>query len=245
MGGETGGETGGAAARLLRAAGDRRGRRPLAWAAAPLRGAERVLELGIGAGLLAAELPAGRWIGVDARAAGATTADAGSGARVRAVPTALPLATNAVDAVCLLLVLPRLLALDAVFAEIRRVLRPAGMLVTVVPSASVRTLAELQLARLLRPVRHGAWPNRSGLDGAGWLLAAADFAVMGDDRVPFTVPLPDAAAAINTVADLAETGLWPPDLPTNQQTRIADQLTGRTGPGRVLPVPMRRLVARR
>lgn len=49
------------------------------------------------------------------------------GVRRRALPTPLP--TNAVDAACLVLVLPRLRALDAVFAELRRVLRPAGTLV--------------------------------------------------------------------------------------------------------------------
>lgn len=235
-------ETTGAAERLLRVATDPRGRGLLSWAVAPLQGAGRVLELGCGAGLLAGELPPGRWVGVD-------TVDSavgnGPAARVRAIPTALPLAANAVDAVCLFLALPRLRSLDAVFAEIRRVLRPAGMLVVVVPSATIRTLPELQLARLLRPVRRGAWPNRSGLDGAGWLLAAADFAVMGDDRVPFAVPLPDATTVLTTVADLPEAGLWPPDLPVHVSAQIADELTRRAGPGRVLPVPVRRLVARR
>lgn len=235
-GSDVNGEITGAAGRLLGAATDARARRPVEWAAAPLRHVGRVLELG--AGVLGDEL-AGRWVGVH------PATGPGAGPRVRALPHALPVATNAVDAVCLMLELPRLAALDATFAEIRRVLKPAGMLVVVVPSATVRTVAEVQLARLLRPVRRGAWPNRSGLDGAGWLLAAADFAVMGDDRVSFALPLPDAATAINTVADLPEAGLWPPDLPTDVRTHIADELACRAAPGRVLPVPMRRLVARR
>ncbi|MGQ0576781.1 MAG: methyltransferase domain-containing protein [Pseudonocardia sp.] len=220
------------AGRILRAAIDSRGRRPLPWSVAPLTAAGRVLELG--PGLLADELGPERWV---ARGDGAADGPA-------PLPLPLPLATNSVDAVCMLLVLPRLAALDAVFAEVRRVLRPAGTLVVVVPSVTVRTVPELALARLLRPVRRGAWPNRSGLDGAGWLLAAADFAVMGDDRVSFAVPLPDPAAAIGAVADLPVAGLWP-DLTADVRTRIADELARRAGPGRVLPVPMRRLVARR
>jgi len=230
------GDSSGAAARLLRTASDPGGRRPLPWTVAPLAGAERVLELG--SSLLHDELGR-RWIGMDA------TTGPGLGGRARALPTALPVATNAVDAVCLVLTLPRLRGLDTVFAQVRRVLRPSGTLVVVVPSTSLRTVAEVQLARLLRPVRRGAWPNRSGLDSAGWLLAAADFAVLGDDRVPFAVPLSDAAIAINAVADLPEAGLWPPDLPADVRTRLADQLARRAGPGQVLPVPMRRLVARR
>lgn len=224
-----------AAARVLRAATDRHGRTMPDWSSAPVRAAERVLE--VGPGILAADLP-GRWVGVG------PAAPTDERPWLRAVPTALPLATNAVDAVCLVLTLPWVTDMDAMFAEVRRVLRPAGTLVVVVPSVTVRSRAELQLARLLRPVRRGAWLNRSGLDSAAWLLTAADFAVMGDDRVPFTVPLPDAAAAINMVADAPAAGLWP-DLPVAVRTSLADELVRRAGPDRVLPVPMRRLVARR
>lgn len=217
-------------AALLCAAIDPRGRRVLPWVVRPVRDAGKVLELSYGPGVLAAELPADRLRTVDLSVS---------------EPTTLPGATNSVDAVCLVLVLARLRSVDAMFAEVRRVLRPGGTLVTIVPSVTVRSLAELQLARLLRPVRRGPWPNRSGLDAAGWLLAAADFAVMGDDRVPFAVPLPDAATALDTVAELPATGLWPPELSTDVRTAIADELARRAGPGRVLPVPMRRLVARR
>jgi SAM-dependent methyltransferase len=234
--------TGGVAGRVLRAAVDPRGRHALPWAVVPLANADRVLELG--PGLLGDELGP-RWVWLDPGGrvveGGRLTAGAGEEG---AGPAAIPLGTNSVDAVCLLLTLPRLANVDALFAEVRRVLRPAGTLVAVVPSRTVRTLPELVLARLLAPVRQGAWPNRSGLDRAGWLLAAADFAVMGDDRVPFAVPLPDPAAAHAAVTELPQTGLWP-DLPADARMRIADGLARRAGPGRVLPVPMRRLVARR
>jgi SAM-dependent methyltransferase len=229
-----------AAERVLRAATDPQGRAPLPWTVAPVLNAQRVLDLVCGTGPLAEELRPGRWLGLDP----SDVAD-GRRPRLRGSPTALPLRADSVDAVCLLLGLPVLPDLDAVFAEIRRVLRPAGTLVAVVPSVTLRSVAELQLAGLLRPVRRGAWPNRSGLDGAGWLLAAADFAVLGDDRVSFALPLPDAAAAARAVADLPAAGLWPPELAAPVRARLADELGRRAGPNRVLPVPLRRLVARR
>lgn len=227
-----------AAERLLRAATDRYGNGPLPWAAAPILRADRVLDLCCGAGALADELPPGRWLGVDPEAGGARTP------RLRAVPTALPLGASTVDGIAVLLALPRLADIDGVFAELRRVLSPGGTLVVVVPSAVPRSLAELRLAPLLAPV-HRAWPHRAALDQAAWMLAAADFALLGDDRVPFALPLPDAAAAYQLVIDLPLAGLWPPDLAADVKLRVAEGLARRAGPDRVLPLPLRRLVARR
>jgi SAM-dependent methyltransferase len=239
----TGGEhvlgDGAAAERLLRAAADRDGSGPLPWAAEPFDATSRVLDLCCGAGPLADELP-GRWLGVDA-----APVRAGRRPRLRAVPAALPLRRNAVDGIAVLLALPVLPDLDAVFAELRRVLRPGGTLVVLVPSAVPRSLAELRVAPLLAPVHRAGWPTRSALDRAGWLLAAADFAVLGDDRVSFTLPLPAGAATADLVTELCSTGLWPPDLPAAVRARVATGLTRRAGPGRTLPLPLRRLVARR
>jgi SAM-dependent methyltransferase len=220
------------AGRLLRTATDRNGAGPLAWTASPLANATRVVDVCCGSGPLAGEF-AGRWVGVDPAPRGAPV--------VAGLPSALPLRDNAVDGAVLLLALPRLPDLDGVFAELRRVLRPSGTLVVVVPSASPRSLAELRTA----PVHRTGWTNRSALDNAGWLLAAADFAVLGDDRCAFGLPLPDAATAHTLVTDLSRAGWWPPDLPADVRERVAAGLARRAGPGRVLPVPLRRLVARR
>ncbi|GAA0901151.1 class I SAM-dependent methyltransferase [Pseudonocardia zijingensis] len=222
------------ALRLLSAATDRTGAGPLAWTASPLANATSVLEVCCGLGLLAAEFT-GRWVGVD------PAPRPGRGPVVAGTPQALPLRDNAVDGAVLLLALPRLRELDAVFAELRRVLRPAGTLVVVVPSASTRSLAELRTA----PVHRTGWANRSALDQAGWLLAAADFAVLGDDRRTFTLPVPDAAAAEALVADLPRAGWWPPEIPAQVRARVTAALARRAGPGRELPLPLRRLVARR
>ena len=227
-----------AAVRLLRAATDGRGAGPLPWTAAPLAGAGRVLDVCCGRGPLADEFP-GRWIGVD------PVPRPGRHPIIAGTPAALPIRDSAVDGVVLLLALPRLSELDAVFAELRRVLRPAGTLVVIVPSASPRSVADLRMAPLLGPVHRSGWTNRSALDQAGWLLAAADFAVLGDDRGRFALPVPDAAAAHALVTDLPRAGWWPPHLPADVRERARDGLARRAGPGRVLPVPLRRLVARR
>ena len=173
---------------LLRRATNRSGDSPLTWAAGPLLAADRVLDVCCGAGALAGELPAGRWLGID------VNAGPPHAARLRAAPTSLPVRTSAVDGLALLLALPRLPDLDGLFAELRRVLRPGGTLVLLVPSAVRRSVLELRLSAVLTDV-HRSWANRSALDRAGWLLAAADFAVLGDDRVAFSLPLPDAQAA--------------------------------------------------
>ena len=225
-------------AALLGAATDRSGRVPLAWVAAPLLPAALVADVCCGAGALADELLPGRWLGIDA------TQRAGRRPRLRAAPTALPLRTREVDGIALLLALPQLPDLDAVFAELRRVLRPGGTLVLLVPSAVARSALELRLAPALSAV-HRHWRHRSALDRAGWLLAAADFAVLGDDRISFTVPLPDADAAQDLVARLPRSGLWPADVPAQAAAKALAALTRLAGPGRVAPVPLRRLVARR
>jgi SAM-dependent methyltransferase len=229
-----------AVARLLGEATTASGNRPLPWAAAPLHEAARVLDLVCGAGPLAAEIGAGRWLGLDP-----TAAAPAPGLVVRATPTAIPLRDNAVDGVMMLLALPLMPDLDAVFAEVRRVLRPFGTLVAVVPSASTRSVTELRLARLLAPVRRGRWPNRSALDHLGWILVSADFAVLSDDRVPFYLPLPDADAAHRLVDELPAAGLWPPGLDADARRRLASELARRAGPDRVLPLALRRFVARR
>jgi SAM-dependent methyltransferase len=148
------------------------------------------------------------------------------------------------DGIGLLLVLHRIVDLDRAFADLRHVLRPGGTLVVVVPSVSVRSLADLRWRSVLRPVRRGPWRHRAALDDASWLLTAADFAVLGDDRVPFALPLPDADAARRAVDDLPAAGLWP-ELSAEARAGMAAGLEARAGPGCLLPVPLRRLVARR
>lgn len=151
---------------------------------------------------------------------------------------------GAAAGIVLLLVLHRTADVDAAFADLRRTLRPGGTLVVVTPSVSARSVADLRWRGVLRPVHRGPWRHRSALDDASWLLTAADFAVLGDDRVPFTLPLPDAAAARRAVDALPAAGVWP-DLAPDVRAELAERLAERAGPRCRLPVPLRRLVARR
>lgn len=228
------------AAPLLLTAVDAGGGTPLDWVAGALEAGARVLDLQCGDGALATRLGPGRWIGVDvAASAGAARP------LLRARCTALPLRRNGVDAVTLLLTLPVMADLDRVFAEIRRVLRPFGTVIALVPSASVRSWQEFRVRHLLAPVRDGPWPNRSALDHLGWIFASADFAVVADDRRRFDVPVPDAAAAQRLVTDLPAAGLWPPATAPDVRAAMFDELARLAGPDRVLPIPLRRVVARR
>ncbi len=160
------------------------------------------------------------------------------------VVTGIEGGADSADAAVLVLVLHRTDDVDAAFARLRTLLRPAGTLVVVTPSVAVRTLDDLRWRSVLRAAHRGPWLHRSALDDVGWLLTAADFAVLGDDRLPYALPLPDAAAAHRAVDLLPAAGLWP-DLDAGTRARLADDLARRAGPGRRLPVPLRRLVARR
>lgn len=151
---------------------------------------------------------------------------------------------SSADAVVLVLALHRCAEPAGLLADVRRVLRPGGTLVVVTPSVARRTPTDLRWSRVLRPVRSGPWRHRSALDRAGWLLAAADFAVLTDERRTFTLPLPDAAAARTAVDALPAAAVWPEFEPA-LRTRLATALAQRAGSGRHLPVPLRRLVARR
>ncbi len=176
--------------------------------------------------------------------AGSLLLHRGAGA-ARVAPSALPVATNAVDGLALLLALPVVDDVDGLFAELRRVLRPGATLVVVVPSVVVRSTADLRWRSALRPAHRGPWRHRSALDRAGWLLSAADFAVLGDDRVPFALPLPTSDTAGSAVDALTAAAVWPPGLGPDARAELTAALVEHAGPGRRLPVPLRRLVARR
>lgn len=151
---------------------------------------------------------------------------------------------NSADGVVLLLALHRAADPAGLLADVRHVLRPGGTLVVLTPSVVRRTLCDLRWSSTLRPVRRGPWRHRSALDRAGWLLAAADFAVLTDERRGYALPLPDADAARGAAEALTAAGLWP-ELERVPRARLVETLARRAGPGRLLPTPLRRLVARR
>lgn len=157
----------------------------------------------------------------------------------------LPVASGALAGLRATLCLPTLEPLDALFAEFRRVLRPTGTLVAVVPSR-----LSLPQARAWRPLHLalGGRPrfrHESVRDRLGWLFTAADFAVLIDARRTFWLPVPDPDSATRAVAALGPSGVWPPDLPPEPVRLAAEALARRAAPGYRLPVPLRLVVGRR
>jgi hypothetical protein len=139
--------------------------------------------------------------------------------------------------------LPSVLELDGLFAELRRVLRPAGTVAALVPSFPSR----LGMWRTLHRCMGGrpSFRNESARANLHWLFAAADFAVLTDQRRTFRLPIPDGAAAGHAVESLLLGGAWPPDLTPAQLESARQTLSRCAAPGRSLSVPLRLLVARR
>lgn len=158
----------------------------------------------------------------------------GALARLSASLLALPLHTRTVDRIAVPLVLPLVHDMDGLFAELRRVLAPRGLLSLLVPAPP----AFGWRGRGLRQEVRTAWRHRSAVEHPGWLASSADFAVLADDRLDFRIPDPRADPG-RTVADLCAAGVYPPDLPDDTRRRLAaHRSAART-------VRLRRVVARR
>lgn len=222
---------------------------PYAWLAEPLRATRGpVLDVACGSAPSRDLLSGPRWFGVDAAAGElAVAAAAGRGPLVRARADRLPVADGAVGAViagmCLQVVTP----LDDVLDEVRRVLRPGGLLVALVPS----TRPDLGLLRhpagwcgwwkILRALGVGepSWPNPQALDGLAGVLRTAGFAVESDARRVYWRRVADAADA-----ELLVDSLYLPGIASPRIAGAKRALTAWAGPGRQLPFPLRRIVAR-
>lgn len=159
----------------------------------------------------------------------------------------LPVRTNSLAAVGAVMCLPSVGPLNDLFSELRRVLRPTGTLIALVPSRSAGPLGTTAAGRAVnRALRgHPGFRHEAARDQLAWLFAAADFALMTDQRRTFWLPVADPPDAVATVAGLVPAGVWPPDLEPERLRRAEALLVGHARPGRRLPVPLRMLVGRR
>lgn len=166
--------------------------------------------------------------------AGQLVVDAGDSEplRITASPVALPLRTRSVDRVAVPMLLPHLRDIDGLFAELRRVLAPHGLISVLVPAP--RSFGWRGTA--LRKAVRGAWRHRSAVEHPEWLAAAADFAVLADDRLDFTL---DGDAPSDGADELCAAGVYPPDLPGRARADLAAHRTA------LRTVRLRRVVARR
>ncbi len=200
-----------------------------------------VLDLACGSAPTCPLFAHARWVGVDVSAGElAAAAAAGRGPLVRARADALPVAGGVVDAVCAAMCLPVLTPLDTVLAEVTRVLRPGGLLVTLVPSRLGLGKGWLGWWRVLRAlgVRSLPWPNPRARDGLAGVLRAHGYVVDSDQRRVYRFDMSDAAA----VALLVD-GLYLPGTDVHRTRAAVRALASWAGPGRWLPLPLRRVVA--
>lgn len=220
-------------------------RAPYTWLVEPFDGlAGPILDLACGSAPTRPLLADSRWVGIDSSAGElGYAAEHGRGPLVRARADALPVATDAVGAVCAAMCLPVLVPLDAVFGEIVRVLRPGGWLVALTPSAGGLTVAQAAIwARIMwwLGVRRQPWPNPRARDGLPRLLRRAGFEVRGNDWRTFGVPLTSAGDA-----DLLIDGLYLPGVTDARIRRARHRLSALARPGRRVDIPLRRVVATR
>lgn len=234
--------------RILTGATSPRHETPYTWLVEPLRPAPGpILDLASGSAPTRSLLRRSRWLGLDASAGElAVAAAAGRGPLVRARADALPVADGMVDAVCAAMCLQVLTPLDAVLAELRRVLRPDGMVVALVPSRLLPSGLWSHLSgvvgwvRVMRAlgIRSEPWPNPQARDGLAKLLQAHGFVVDSDQRCVFRREIADPADAA-----LLVDGLYLPSVDSEYVDRAKRVLASWAGPGRWLPLPLRRVVA--
>ncbi|WBB61806.1 class I SAM-dependent methyltransferase [Streptomyces sp. WMMC500] len=216
---------------------------PYTWLAEPLRGGPGpVLDLACGSAPTRDLLPDTAWLGVDSsRGELGEAARRGRGPLVRARADALPVRAGSVGAVCAAMCLPVVTPLPRVLGEIRRVLRPGGRLAALVPASSGLTVAGAagwaRVMGALRAVRQ-PWPNPDARDGLAGLLRAAGFLVRSDERQVFTLAVETPRAA-GLLAD----ALYLPGLTARRAASAKRSLARWARPGRLLPLPLRRIVA--
>lgn len=215
---------------------------PYSWLVEPLRTETGpILDLACGSAPTGPLLAGSGWFGVDDSPGElALAAAAGRGPLVRARADQLPVADGSVDAVCAAMSLQVLMPLEAVLAEVRRVLRSGGRVVALVPAGLGPRRGVLVWWRVLRAlgVRSPPWPNPQGLHGLAGTLRGSGFVVNSDERRFFQREIADPTEAALLIDSLYLPGVAP------VRVRSATHVLGRWArPGRTLPLPLRRVVA--
>lgn len=156
----------------------------------------------------------------------------------RADTAVLPLADSSVDAVACSMAL-MLVPLWSTLTEVRRVLRPGGLLVATLPAAGPLTAGDVwRYGRLLFALRHThlSYPNNRNLTAAGDIFTAAGLDLIGDERRRFVYHIETPEVGL-TLLD----SLYLPDTPPHRLA-AARRVTERWA-GRDLGIPLRRLTA--
>ncbi|QIS19920.1 class I SAM-dependent methyltransferase [Nocardia terpenica] len=228
---------------LLADAVDRHRIRPYPWLIEPLRASSGpILDLACGSAPTRPLLAGRSWLGVDVSAGELAVAAAAGRGPLRARADRLPLGDHTVAAVCAAMCLPVLTPLDAVLAELTRVLAPGGILAALVPSETVWGRGVFDWWRIMRAlrVRTLPWPNPRARDELPEVLRACGFVIDRSERRVFRREItgPDDAA-------LVIDGLYLPETGSEQIMAAEHALASWARRGRQLALPLRRVVAHR
>lgn len=217
---------------------------PYEWLVEPLRCDHGpILDLGCGSAPTRPLLARARWIGVDSSTAELRYAtEMGRTPLVRGDATALPIASGSVTAVCAALSLQVVTPLDAVLNEVRRVLRPGGLLVALVPARpGLHPIGLLRWNRILHAlgVRGLDWPNPHATYRLARVLRRHSFRTQSNQRREFSLTV-DRREDLELLVD----GLYLPLVPTARVDRAIASLCPWARSRRNLPLPLRRVIAR-
>jgi SAM-dependent methyltransferase len=222
---------------VLGAARDAAGRTPYDWLAEPVPADVAVLDLACGSAPMHSRLPGRSYVGMDLSRA--ELRRAGGAAVVQADASRLPIREASVDAVVVSMAV-MLVPLADTLAEVRRVLRPGGVLVATVPTGGPLRVADwLRYTRLclsLR-VRGFSYPNDVELASAPCAFAAAGLLLQTDERRAFAYDLTTSAVAQQLLTSLYLPEVEPARLAAGR--RVVDRWVGSQ-----IALPIRRLVAR-
>lgn len=228
----------GATERMLARSRDA-GTDPYRWTADAVPDAGLVVDLACGSAPLAAHVAHGRYLGVDRSPAELGLAAGRNATVIRADVAATPLRTDSAHVVTSLLALMLAQPLSAVVAEVRRILRPDGRLVALLPATAPGGIADaLRWGAVLAALGETGlpWPEPRALaPSTDWL--GDGFTVVSDETRAFSYPVRRRRDAAQFVASL-----YLPDVPRRRRDRAVRVVQGWTG-GRI-GIPLRRIVAR-
>jgi SAM-dependent methyltransferase len=166
----------------------------------------------------------------------------GRASLARADAFALPMAAASIDVVVCSMALMLMDPVAAALREVARVLRPGGVFAMIRPVGTPLLPRDL---RLVLPVLRGLgtppqMPQRFSARTLRGALESAGLDVESDAALRFSHPL-----TTTHDAQLAMRALYLPDVTDDRRSRAASLLHQHAGPGRDLPVSIRRTVARR
>lgn len=217
---------------------------PYDWLVEPLRTEPGpILDLACGSAPTRPLLPRARWAGLDSSSGELRhAATLGRGPLIRAGADALPIGTGTVSAVCAALCLQVITPLDAVLREARRVLRPGGMLAALVPARLTpwpgALLCWIRVFRALG-ITNLEWPEPRAVTALPRVLGQHGMQVCSSRRHQFSLQLSSPEHI-----DLLIDALYLPGVPAARVRAAQRTLHPWARPGRRLPLPLRRVVAR-